>query len=56
MKIEWVDGMETLSWKIFKCLHLVKYFEKEGDTVNNKSNTLRENIFFLLLKSTWNLS
>lgn len=46
MKIEWIDGwMEKHSWKIFECLYLVLYFERERDTVINKSNTLEENVF-----------
>lgn len=38
--------METHSWKIFKCIYLVQYFEKEGDTAINISNKLGENIIF----------
>lgn len=50
MKTEWVDGwMETHSWECAYCLYLVQYFEKERDTVINKSNTLGKNIF-----SHWN--
>lgn len=50
MKIEWVDGwIEIYSLECVYCLYLAQYFEKERDTIINKSNTLRKNIF-----SQWN--
>ena len=46
MKIEWVDGwIEIYSLECVYCLYLAQYFEKERDTIINKSNTLRKNIF-----------
>lgn len=50
MKTEWADRwIETYSLECVYCLYLVQYFEKERDTIINKSNTLGKNIF-----SQWN--